>query len=164
LIRARLDLLDRARIKIDEIVNLQRRISDEIERLTKKLATAAAAFEALDDGHDAATAADMELARTEMASCAEKYLRKRAEVSSCARCPIRMRYALDCKRCIGEPRTRRAEPETKLLLYDGERWTPKRSLLIDLILSLRCWFWCLFGVYWSPNLSPQQRQGRNERK
>jgi uncharacterized protein YhaN len=57
-------------------------LSDEIERLTKKLATAAVAFEALDDGPDAATAAaDMELARTEMASHAERYLCKRAEVT-----------------------------------------------------------------------------------
>jgi uncharacterized protein YhaN len=66
----------------DELKEEGLSLSDEIERLGKRHATATVEFEALNDGPDATTAAaDMELARAEMSAQAERYLRKRSQTT-----------------------------------------------------------------------------------
>lgn len=68
--------------KSDELKEESLSLSDEIERLGKRHATATVEFEALNDGPDATTAAaDMELARAEMRYQAERYLRKRSQTT-----------------------------------------------------------------------------------
>ena len=68
--------------KSDELKEESLSLSDEIERLGKRHATATVEFEALNDGPDATTAAaDMELARAEMSAQAERYLRKRSQTT-----------------------------------------------------------------------------------
>lgn len=68
--------------KSDELKEEGRSLSDEIERLGERHATVAVEFEALNDGPDATTAAaDMELARAEMSTHAERYLRKRSQTT-----------------------------------------------------------------------------------
>jgi len=68
--------------KSDELKEESLSLSDEIERLGKRHATATVEFEALNDGPDATTAAaDMELARAEMRAQAERYLRKRSQTT-----------------------------------------------------------------------------------
>ena len=68
--------------KSDELKEEGLSLSDEIERLGKRHATATVEFEALNDGPDATTAAaDMELARAEMSAQAERYLRKRSQTT-----------------------------------------------------------------------------------
>jgi hypothetical protein len=37
-----------------------------------------------------------------------------------------------------------------------------KSDKLNLVVAV-LFFWCLFGVYRSPKVSPQQRQGRKER-
>jgi len=66
----------------DELKEGSLSLSDEIERFSKRHATATVEFEGLNDGPDATTAAaDMELARAEMSSQAERYLRKRSQTT-----------------------------------------------------------------------------------
>jgi len=68
--------------KSDELKEEGLSLSDEIERLGKRHATATVEFEALNDGPDATTAAaDMELAKAEMGAQAERYLRKRSQTT-----------------------------------------------------------------------------------
>jgi uncharacterized protein YhaN len=67
---------------IDQLQEECDTLTTEIEELTKKITTAKVSFQALDKGPVAASeAADMELAKSEMALHAERYLKKRAQIS-----------------------------------------------------------------------------------
>jgi len=70
------------RSTIDQLQEECDGLTAEIEELTKKITTAKVSFQALDKGPVAASeAADMELAKSEMALHAERYLHKRAQIS-----------------------------------------------------------------------------------
>ena len=70
------------RSTLDQLQEEYAGLTNEIEELTKKITTAKVSFQALDKGPVAAAeAADMELAKSEMALHAERYLNKRAQIS-----------------------------------------------------------------------------------
>jgi uncharacterized protein YhaN len=91
---------DALKVQSSDLQESIRSLSDEIEAKAAERATVQAEFARFDDGPDAAVAAaDMELAKAEMAAQAETYVRKRAEVNL-------LRWAID---------RYRAEKQTPLL-------------------------------------------------